>query len=144
MSPLHETGSSILPIRIGLNMLEFPFRSVLDLMNFAQSIMFGEDLCPKVEKLSVDLIEKIIMHPIQAIKIIMCYFMNAIGSEGRATMLAITPYLSKFVFKIFLPGMHTILNRLNKTGMLPQSVEDMIKMFNACYMVLQMLGYVST
>lgn len=149
-SPL---GSTLLisPLEMGLKILGFSdnalIKSALDLINFGNDMLFNRtDLCSKsitsVEKLSINLAE-MMLHPIQTIKDILCYIFNAIGNEGRAIVLAITPHLSKFFFRMILPGLHTILNSLAKTGLLPENLKVWINMFNVSYDLLKILGYVS-
>lgn len=118
-------------------------KTILHFVDFISGLLTGqENLCPTVEKLSIDLIEKMLLHPIETTKTIFCYIFNAIGQEGRAIALRILKTVSDFLFTIFLPGLHTILNQMARTGLLPPNLRLMVESFNILYNFLRMMGYV--
>ncbi|KAL6445971.1 hypothetical protein ACFW04_000976 [Cataglyphis niger] len=117
-------------------------KNILRVVNFVNGLLTNqEDLC-STEKLSIDLIEKMFQHPIQTIEIILCQIFNVIGQESREIALRLLKITWEFLSTIFLPGLHTTLNQIASTGILPPNLRIMIETFNVLYNFLHMLGYI--
>ncbi|XP_070154771.1 uncharacterized protein [Polyergus mexicanus] len=117
-------------------------KTILHFVNFIIGLLTEQEgLCP-TEKLSIDLIEKMMQHPIQTTEIILCQIFNVIGQESRAIALRLLTTAWEFLSTIFLPGLHTTLNQIAKTGILPPQLRALIETFNLFYDFLRLLGYV--
>ncbi|CAL1673820.1 unnamed protein product [Lasius platythorax] len=111
--------------------------------NFIIGLLTGQEgLCPNTEKLSIDLIGKMILHPIQITKTILCHIVNIIGKENRAITHRLFNTFSDFLRTIFLSGLHTTLNQIANTGILPSSLRTLVEMFNVFYNALRLVGYI--
>lgn len=115
---------------------------ILHFVNFINGLLTEQEGLCSTEKLSIDLIEKMIEHPIQTIEVILCQIFNVIGKESREIALRLLKTASAFLSTIFLPGLHTALNQIARTGLLPPNLWALVEAFNAFYNVLQLIGYV--
>jgi len=130
------------PIDMALSLLDNSLVSTI--VNFIKSIfgaLTNRDLCPKVEKLSIELIPKAMLHPMETIKTIGCYIFQVMGTQGQILMTKAIQLSEQFFRNVVLPGLHTTLNVLKNTGLLPQKINAMIDMFNFVYRMLQITGY---
>ncbi|XP_014488974.1 PREDICTED: uncharacterized protein LOC106752079 [Dinoponera quadriceps] len=118
------------------------FKPALDIFSFAYGTLIGKNECPQVEKLSLDLIPKIMVNPLGTIKTIICYVMDKIGSTGRALMLKAIEAGIEFTKRTLIPGLHTTLMTLDKKFDLPPSISAMIKMFDGTYKIMKLMGVV--
>ncbi|XP_029162936.1 uncharacterized protein LOC114934445 [Nylanderia fulva] len=135
LSPITKIGHLI-----GIDSNNF-IKSILQFTDFIIGLLTGQNgFCP--EKLSIDSIEEIILHPIQMIKTIICYTFNTIGRTKRAIVYNAFDFFSNFLMTVFLPSLHTVLNQIANTGILPQSLENVVNMFNTLYNILRLMGYV--
>lgn len=117
-------------------------KDILHVVSFINGLLTNQkDLCP-TEKLSIDLIEKMFQHPIQTIEIILCQIFNVIGQESREIALRLLNIAWEFLSTIFLPALHTSLNQIAKTGLVPPNLMAFIMAFNTFYNILKILGYV--
>lgn len=117
-------------------------KTILNFIDFIIGLLTGQEgLCP-TEKLSIDLIGEMILHPIQITETILCYIFNIIGREKRAITHRLFNTFSDFLRTIFLPGLHTMLNQIAETGILPSSLRTLVEMFNVFYNVLRLVGYI--
>jgi len=127
---------------MALSLLDNSLMSTM--LNFMKST-FGalteRDLCPKVEKLSIELIPKAMLHPMETIKTIGCYIFQVMGKQGQTLMTKAIQIFGQFFRNVFLPGLHTTLNVLKNTGLLPRQINALIDMFNLLYGMLQITGY---
>lgn len=134
------------PLEMGLRIVGFAgdnvlTRSVSEFRKFVNDIL----LCStnrSIEKLSIDLVEQMMLHPIETTKDIWCYFLNAMESQSNEMIRATTSLLSQAFFRMFLPGLHTVLNYLADAHLLPLSLMPMVEMFNLLYTLLKLMGYV--
>lgn len=118
-------------------------RTAFDFVKFIFNVLSGQNVCPKIDGLSFGLIDKIIRNPFGAIKTVICYFLQVIGSGSRALSVKFLHLFSQFIRRAFLPGMHTMLNVLADTGLLPPSLRALVISFNVLYRILQLIGYVN-
>ncbi|XP_077259271.1 uncharacterized protein LOC143895796 [Temnothorax americanus] len=149
LPPLSSITSVTNPIDTALKLLGFDncimstmISTITDGIKFISGALTVQDVCPKVEKLSLDLIPKAIIHPIETAKTVVCYTFQTIGSGTRALIGKGFELTSQFFRNVFLPGLHTTLNIFDKTGLLPPQISAMIKLFNMLYLILQISGYV--
>lgn len=101
-------------------------KTILDSFNLIALLTEQKDLCP-MEKLSINLIIKMMLHP----KILFCFVFNTIKQNE---------FFSKFLFKIFLPGLHWVLNLIEKTL---SNYRLQIEIFNTLYNILKIFGYIN-
>ncbi|XP_071559975.1 uncharacterized protein [Temnothorax nylanderi] len=145
LSPLSSITSVTNPIDTALKLLGLDnciISTIVDGIKFIYGALTGQDVCPKVEKLSLNLIPNAILHPIETAKTVVCYTFQTIESGTRALIRQGFELASQFFRYVFLPGLHTTLNTLDKTGLLPPQISAMIKVFNLVYSILQISGYV--
>ncbi|XP_050448887.1 uncharacterized protein LOC126850204 [Cataglyphis hispanica] len=136
----YKRASILFPITSMGNLMGFGSNGLIKNILHVVKIITGlltnqEDLC-STEKLSIDLIEKI-QDPIKTIEIILCQIFNVIGQESREIVLTLLKISWEFLSTIFLPGLHTVLNQIAKTGILPPNLIALIETFNVLYKVLQ-------
>lgn len=120
-------------------------KNVLDVVDFAQSALTGQNVCPEIKELSFQKISKeIVSQPAQTIKTIICYSLQGIGTPRRVLMLNVFNLLRHFFFRAFLPGLHTVLNSraLKIARILSPSFLAFVTTFNAIYRLLRIIGYV--
>ncbi|XP_012222989.1 uncharacterized protein [Linepithema humile] len=143
---------SLLPngVKIMLKLVKLVNNSIIkgisDVAGFVFGALTGQSVCSKAEKLSLDLIDKIILQPIQTTKTIICYILHEIGSKSFALInksLEVLINVSSKFLKTLLPIVHKVLNILLKTGMLPPSLAGLVVAFNVLYKFLQIIGYIS-
>ncbi|XP_018309148.1 uncharacterized protein [Mycetomoellerius zeteki] len=119
-------------------------------MTFINELLTGKDVRSTIDKLSLVNIPKL-LNPFEIIqtvinfgeKIILSwqninkYYLNALFDKMYQVLL-------NFGLKVFLPGLHAILNKLlefnSKFELLPKQIDDFIYLFNAVYTFLQMIG----
>ncbi|TGZ50111.1 uncharacterized protein [Temnothorax longispinosus] len=143
LSPLSSITSVTNPIDTALKLFGLDnciISTIVDGIKFISGALTGQDVCPKVEKLSLNL--NAILHPIETAKTVVCYTFQTIGSGTRALIGKGFELASQFLRYVFLPGLHTTLNIFDKTGLLPPQISAMIKVFNLGYSMLQIIGYV--
>ncbi|XP_024887777.1 uncharacterized protein LOC112464798 [Temnothorax curvispinosus] len=143
LSPLSSITSVTNPIDTALKLFGLDnciISTMVDGIKFISGALTGQDVCLKVEKLSLNL--NAILHPIETAKTVVCYTFQTIGSGTRALIGKGFELASQFFRNVFLPGLHTMLNIFDKTGLLPPQISAMIKMFNIVYSILQISGYV--
>ncbi|EZA53235.1 hypothetical protein DMN91_004850 [Ooceraea biroi] len=113
---------------------------IINFFSFVNGVLTGTLKCPKVERLSINLIKTIVLHPIETLETIVCYFFNMIGSEGRAVVAKVLHIFWEFLRNILLPGLYRVSTMLLKIPVLPPSVRTVLTMFNLIYNVLKLLG----
>lgn len=122
------------------------FQPILHFFEFITNLLTGQQNLCSTEKLSVEkLIEKLnkeIQYPFQAFEIILCFIYNIIGQETRSIAYTLFTTTSKFISTIFLPGLHTILNEIKDSPLMPADIKILIKAFNTFYEILKIIGYV--
>lgn len=132
------------PIKAVLNLLGYDngvISQITDLIKFISAALIGEVECPKVE-FSLGLIPKTIINPVETIKVVGCYIIQEIGSQTRVILRKVIDIFIQLIRNVFLPGLHTTLNTLDGTGLLPSQISTIIKVFNTIYSLLQIIGYV--
>jgi len=120
-------------------------QGIVNFVDFVNGVLNGQlDFCPKTEQLSIPgFIKNIFLHPIGTLENVLCRVANIIGREGLAVMRTILQILSQFIRKIFLPKLHTTLNLMLKTHLVPPQIVALIQMFNVFYGFLKLIGYVN-
>jgi len=115
--------------------------TIVNLTKSTFGALTERDLCPKEEKLTIELIPKAMLHPMEAIKTIGCYIFQVMGTQGQALLIKTLQVFEQFFRNVFLPGLHTTLNVLKNTDLLPSQINALIDMFNLVYRMLQITGY---
>jgi len=140
--------SALSPVLLALRLLGIGdnriIKDLVNLIDFTNDLFNGQlEVCPKTEKLSiVRLIQNVFWHPIGTVENILCNFVNMIGNEGLVIVRALFQIFSQFIRKIFLPKLHTILNLMLRSHLMPSNLVIMIEMFNVLYAFLKLIGYV--
>lgn len=151
LSPITSVSLPVKPILdlfgIGNGTVSRIVSTIVDSIQFIVRTVNGQEACPKIEKSSLcELIPAIginaVLHPIKTARFVTCYVIQRIGAQSRELTGKTFELLSQFFFKVFLPGLHTTLNTLNNTGLLPPQISAAITMFNLIYGVLKISGYV--
>ncbi|XP_011872074.1 PREDICTED: uncharacterized protein LOC105564368 [Vollenhovia emeryi] len=143
LSPQNIIKPITIPVDMILKLCGFDdgiVAATLSTMKTTLGVFMGQD-CPKVE-LSLGTFVNSILDPIGAVKTVACYVVQGVGTQSRAMMGKVLDLSMQFCTQVFLPGMHTTLNTLNSTGMLPPQISAMIAIFNVVYGVLKMTGTV--
>ncbi|KAL0119307.1 hypothetical protein PUN28_009705 [Cardiocondyla obscurior] len=135
-----------LPLNALLKLLGFEkniISSVIDLVRITFGALLGQNVCPEGSSVSIlGLVTKTFTDPIKTFQTVLCNSLQTIGSINRVLMNKIFKLFASFFWKVFLPGLHTTLNTLNKTGLLPPQISAAIAIFNMIYGVLRIMGYV--
>ncbi|XP_011175203.2 uncharacterized protein LOC105207450 [Solenopsis invicta] len=115
----------------------------VNLLKFVTNALMGQDVCPKTEGVSLlGLIPQMMCHPVQTTEALTCHFLQTVGNGGRALTSKAFDLSVQIFRNIFLPGLHTTLNALKGTHLLPPQINAAIDIFNLIYKFLQIMGYV--
>lgn len=147
----HKRASVLSPVTLPVNILRLLgngiistiVSAIVDSTQFIVGALTGQ-ACPKVEKLSLcGLITAAVLQPIQAFKTVTCYAIQQIGTQGQILLAKTLDLSIQFFKKVFLPGLHTTLNVLDKYLPLPPQIKAMIIVFNMVYKFLEITGYLN-
>jgi len=140
LTPITSPIKAVLEIfGVGKSMIS----KTIDFMEFMFGAMTGQkNVCPKQQLSCLQMIPQALLHPMEMTKSIICNIFQAISYGSRVLAGKIFDLSKQFFFQLFLPGLHTTLNVLDKTGLLPPQISAMIKLFNIFYGILKLTGKV--